>query len=166
MPVEPRRIYWDACVPLSFLNAVPGRIHVIEELLRQARAREVELVTSALSIVEVAFARSEKDQGALDAETEAKIDSLWRPGSPIKTVEFYDLIANRARSLMRQGIAQGWGSLKPADAIHLATAQQIGAEEFHTYDGRLLKWDGSAGFPIQEPHTAQGLLDLPSAGAG
>jgi len=40
-------------------------------------------------------------------------------------VEFYELIADRARGLMRQAITQGWGSLQPADAIHLATAQQL-----------------------------------------
>jgi hypothetical protein len=99
----------------------------------------------------------------LDAQIEAKIDELWRPGSPIKTVEFYDLIAARARGLMRQGIEQGWGALKPADAIHLATAQQMGVVEFHTYDDRVMKWSGKAGFPITEPQTPQGLLDISDA---
>jgi predicted nucleic acid-binding protein len=95
----------------------------------------------------------------LDRSVEAKIDDLWRVGSPIKMVEFFDLIAERARTLVRQGIEQGWGQLKPADAIHLATAQQMGATEFHTYDGRLLKWTGDAGFPVVQPHTAQGVID-------
>ncbi len=159
MPDEARPIYWDACVLLSYINGMPERVLVIDELLRQSRAGQVELITSAISQVEVAFAASEQEQGALDQDVEDRIAELWAPGSPVKAVEFYELIGQRARALMRQGIAQGWGQLKAADAIHLATAQQMGVEEFHTYDRRLLKWNGTAGLPIVEPHTAQGVLD-------
>src|SRR4051812_27715859 len=103
MPDDHRRVYWDACVALSYINAVPGRLVIIEELLRQARAGEFELLTSVLSRVEVAFAATEKQGGSLDSAVETKIDDLWRPGSPIKMVEFYDLIGQSARQLMRQG---------------------------------------------------------------
>ena len=56
--MTPPRVYWDANVMLSYLNAVPERLPVIEELLRQSRAAAIEIVTSALSIAEVAFAQS------------------------------------------------------------------------------------------------------------
>jgi len=158
MPGEPRPVYWDACVLLSYINEVTERVSVIDELLRQSRAGEVRLLTSALSQVEVAFAASEKEQAALDPEVEQRIAELWTPGSPITPVEFYDLIGDRARALMRQGISQGWGRLSAADAIHLATAQQMAVEEFHTYDGDLLKWSGHVGFPVTEPETIQGQL--------
>lgn len=139
MPDEPPRIYWDACVLLSYINGIAGRLPTIEELLRQSRAEKVMLLTSVLSHVEVAFATFEREQGALDQEVEGQIADLWRPGSPVTAVEFYELIADRARGLMRQAITQGWGSLKPADAIHLATAQQLEVDEFHTYDDDLQK---------------------------
>lgn len=129
MPDEPPRVYWDSNVAISYVNGMADRVAVIEELLRKARAREIELITSSLSIVEVAFAKAEKQSGALDPDVEASIDALWAHGGPIKTVEFYDLIALEARGLMRRGIEQGWGSLKPIDAIHLATAKQIGVIE-------------------------------------
>jgi hypothetical protein len=109
-------------------------------------------------------AERREEQGELDPAVEAQIDDFWRPGSPIKLVEFYNLIADQARALMRQGVEQGWGSLKPADAIHLATAQLMGVTEFHTYDQRLLKWNGNAGFPVMEPHTPQGVLDTTGMG--
>ena len=156
MPDDGRRIYWDANVLLSYLNGLPDRLPTIDELVRQARAGEIELLTSAVSRVEVAFAEAEKDQQALDEATEARIDNLWTPPSPIKTVEFYDLIGDGARALMRQGISQGWGSLKPMDAIHLATAQRLNVAELQTYCERLLKWSGNLGFPVVEPQTAQG----------
>lgn len=67
----------------------------------------------------------------------------------------YDLIGLEARALMRRGIAQGWGSLRAADAMHLATAQRMEVDEMHTYDGDLLKWDGNVAFPIREPYLVQ-----------
>jgi predicted nucleic acid-binding protein len=97
MPGEPRPVYWDACVLLSYINEVTERVSVIDELLRQSRAGEVRLLTSALSQVEVAFAASEKEQAALDPEVEQRIAELWTPGSPITPVEFYDLIGEASR---------------------------------------------------------------------
>lgn len=159
MPDDPARVYWDSNVPISYLNGMADRLTVIEELLRKARAREIELVTSSLSIVEVAFAQAEKQGEALDPAVEASIDALWEAGGPIKTVEFYDLIALGARALIRRGIDQGWGNLKPIDAIHLATAKQIGVVAFHTYCARLHAWTGHLGFPVSAPVLAQTVLD-------
>jgi predicted nucleic acid-binding protein len=156
--MRPPRVYWDANVVLSYLNAVPERLAVIEELLRRARAKDIEIVTSALSITEVAFAQGEKDGAQLDARVEQDIDELWAPGSPIATVEFYDLIAYGARGLVRQGLPQGWGFLKPLDAIHVATAQHFAVSEFHTYDKKILRWNGHLAFSVTEPQTAQGIL--------
>jgi predicted nucleic acid-binding protein len=152
---ELQRIYWDACVFLSYINGVADRLPIIDELLNKARAGEFELLTSSLSHAEVAFAESEKDEGQLDPEIEEKIDDLWRPGGPVKTVEFYDLIGLEARQLVRQGISQGWGLLKPNDAMHLATAVRMEVTEMQTYDERLLKWDGHLAFSIREPVVAQ-----------
>ena len=160
MSDEPRRIYWDSNVPLSYLNGVPERMPIVDELFRQARAGEIELLTSSISRVEVAFVQSEKSAKELDQQTEEAIDALWAPPSPIKTVEFYDLLGNRARALIRQGISQGWGQLKPMDAIHLATAQQMAVAEFHTYCERLQKWTDALGFPVTEPQTAQTVLGV------
>jgi predicted nucleic acid-binding protein len=158
MPDEVRRIYWDSCVPLSYLNDDPSRVPTIEELFKQARAEEIELLTSAVSRVEVAFVQSEKADGVLDAEAEEAIEAFWSPGSPIKTVEFYDLIADSAKALIRRGIEQDWGNLKPMDAIHIATAQRMQVSEMHSYDDRVKKWSGHLGFPITDAQTAQGVL--------
>ncbi|HEV7482138.1 MAG TPA: type II toxin-antitoxin system VapC family toxin [Solirubrobacterales bacterium] len=158
MPDEARRIYWDSCVPLSYLNDDPERVPTIEELFKQARAEEIELLTSSVSRVEVAFVQSEKASGVLDAEAEKAIEAFWSPGSPIKTVEFYDLIGDSAKALIRKGIEQGWGNLKPMDAIHLATAQRLAVSEMHSYDERIKKWSGHLGFPITDAGTAQGIL--------
>ena len=151
MPDVPR-IYWDACVFLSYVNEYPDRIGDIEALLAEADRREIEIVTSTLSTVEVAFGAVEKMREALSAEMETKINRLWHPHySPVKTVDFYALIGEDAQKLMRSGIPDGW-ALKPLDAIHLCTARRVEAEAFHTYDGGLDKWSPRVGFPIGRPN--------------
>ena len=46
-------------------------------------------------------------------------------------------------------------SLKPPDAIHLATAVHSGAVRFHTYDGKLSSYSGATGLLITEPDPLQ-----------
>jgi hypothetical protein len=57
------------------LGSTPCRI--LDELFRKARAGEIQLLTSAISRVEVAFTQSEQQAAALDQQTEEAIDALW-----------------------------------------------------------------------------------------
>ena len=107
----------------------------------------------------MAFGASEQQQRALDPDVERSIDSLWADPKTVTVVECHAPIVQAARGMMRYAIAQGW-SLKPMDAIHLATAQWlrsvgVGVEEFHTYDGRLHRYGDIVGCQIREPYTRQ-----------
>ncbi len=148
---RPPRIYWDACVFLSYVNEYADRVPDIEGLLAEAKRGDIEIITSTASIVEVAFGAAEQAQRTLSEETEAKINRLWEPASPIIMVEFHTLIAQAAQQLMRGGVPEGW-SLKPIDAVHLATARRMAADAFHTYDGALRKWAATVGYPIGQPN--------------
>jgi len=151
-PKSIRRVYWDSNVFLSAINATKERLPIIEAILDDCDHGDVEIYTSVLSITEVAFADSEKQYRQLSAETKARIDKLWVPPSPIKLEEISQHIANEAKHLMRQAIPEGW-SLKPADAIHLATAKRRIVNEFHTYDtDRLAKFSKITGYPVVQPH--------------
>lgn len=152
-----RRIYWDSCVWLSYINGYPDRLPVLETLLSDSRSTlaDIELTTSTVAQTEVAFALSERQSQILDPEVEAKIDSLWTDRRTITLVEYHTAIARGARDLIRLGIEYGW-QLKPLDAIHLATARWLGVEEFHTYDTKLPRYSNQVGFPIMEPHIATG----------
>ena len=132
------RSYWDACAFLSYVNGDKDRFPDLENLLEAAHEGTVEVVTSAVSIVEVARGAQEQ-VGKLDDSAVARIDALWRPHSPIKLVEFHSAIAYAARDLIRIGVSKGW-SLKPMDAVHLATAANVGANELLTYDSALEKY--------------------------
>jgi predicted nucleic acid-binding protein len=161
MPERKPRIYWDACVFLSFINGLPDRLPEIETLLLEAEKETIELLTSTLSIVEVAFAATEQSQHMLDEGAKEKIDKLWFPSSsPVKLVEFHRLIAEDARDLMRKALAKGW-SLKPLDAVHLSSAQRMAVDEFHTYDNKLYKYHELVGCRIQQPFVAQPGIFLP-----
>lgn len=161
MPDKPA-YYWDSCVPLSYINEIADRMPVLDALLESSSRGEIRLYTSDLSRVEVAFSTAEKDTGILDQETERRIDSLWEDTSAITMVESHGVIGKEARNLIRAGIAQrpqGW-SLKPFDAVHLATAQWLSnagitIDEFHTYDKRLFRYGTIVGFKIMEPTTTQ-----------
>jgi predicted nucleic acid-binding protein len=154
MPEPVPVLYWDADVFLSYIEDHPVRAPVVQSLLADARSGTVEIVTSALTIAEVAYASAERLAGVLSPDLEQKIDALWEQGGPARVVEVYPLIAARARNLIRLGIPQGW-SLKPADAIHLATAQQLQVTEIHVYDGQWARYADEIGIPISEPHTDQ-----------
>jgi predicted nucleic acid-binding protein len=146
---SPKHYYWDACVFLSAINANPDRLPIIESILDDCDRGKVEIYTSILSIAEVAYAYTEKDCKKLDEETEKKIDKFWLPPSPIKLVEIGEPVLWDAKALMRAAIVKG-RSLKPADAIHLATANRLPVDTIHTYD-RLLSHSDLAKCPIALP---------------
>jgi predicted nucleic acid-binding protein len=149
---KPKRSYWDSCVFLALINGETDRVTVISELLESARKGEIEVVTSVLTITEVAHATVERQSGSLSSELLRKIDALWEPPSPVKLAEFHRLIAEGARDLMRRALQEG-RRLKPADAIHLSTAARNRCDEVLTYD-KLTGYADMVGVKISEPSCA------------
>ena len=157
MPDSLRRIYIDSCVFLDYINDVPGHAAVVEAILAEGRRYDTSLFTSILTPVEVAFAAGEQQKRALDPIEEENIEKLWRPGSPVHLVEYYRLIGDDARALIRNAMLKGW-SLQAMDALHLRTARRLECTEFFTYEKRLPKFDEITGLTIVEPYTREPLL--------
>lgn len=60
-----RRSYWDSCVFLAWVKAEPGRVGHVDALIEDARAGRLEIVTSVISITEVALAGPAKNPALL-----------------------------------------------------------------------------------------------------
>lgn len=153
MPVEPRRIYWDSCIFIHYIEGRPEWMPVLDSLLEEAsETNDLLIYTSTLSLTEVAFAKTEKDGQALDRRVEAAIDALWNDRSAVQLVEFSEVLARDARALVRRAVSSG-RRLKPMDAIHLATAQRRQVSEFHTTDAALKRDWQDLGFSVVDPNT-------------
>jgi predicted nucleic acid-binding protein len=152
-----RVVYWDACVWLSYVNQMPARMPILDALLHDSAVGSIKLYSSELARVEVAFAATEQRGRALDQQMEQSIDGLWANPEAAVLVEHHSGISLAARTLMREAVTRGW-SLKPLDAVHLATAQWLSGvgitvDEFHTYDHRLQRFESLVGCRITEPYT-------------
>jgi predicted nucleic acid-binding protein len=151
--------YWDSNIFLSYFNGYPDRIGEIESVLEKVSNDATKrIVASSISIVEVSHVISEKTGGKVNTQTEADLDAMWNDPAILLT-EVSDPIAFQARDLIREAIAKGW-TLKPYDAVHLATAMWIKrnvgpVDEIHTYDTGLDKYNLMTGIFICRPHVLQ-----------
>lgn len=153
----PKRYYWDANVFLSFISGEAARLPHLEALLDSADDGDIELYTSELSVVEVAFAAHEKATGGLDPATERAIDALWDHPSPVRRIDVSALITREARTLVRVALATPGQGIKPPDAIHLATAKRLGVDALQTYEDAAARtrWATLSGLAVEEPIAAQ-----------
>ncbi|QPC84459.1 type II toxin-antitoxin system VapC family toxin [Phototrophicus methaneseepsis] len=147
-------VYFDSCVFLSYFNNETNRADIIEQILDETHEDKNRfIVTSSLSITEVAFVAGEKasnKKSRLRFDTEEKFDLLWRDSSILRFVDFQENLARKARQLMRITSERGY-RLKPADAIHLVSAELVGASEFFTYDD-LEKYSSFISIDIKLPY--------------
>lgn len=151
-----RLYYWDANIFLYYLNGDLTRLPTLDAILEDVSNNSKDrIVTSVLSKVEVAWVATEKNTRVLSPDEEARIDALWNDPSVIELVDLSDEITYIARSLLRRSMARGWDGLKANDAIHLATAEWIGAFEMHTYDTTLFRYGELIGLDVKIPIAAQ-----------
>lgn len=135
-----RRVYWDACVWIALIQRekipLPGggtedRETMCRMVIEAAKNGSLEILTSTFCLVEVCKTPSDK-KGISDKLAE------FFENDYILLTNLDRMVAERGRELMIR-----FSSLKPPDAVHLATAAvSPGVEEMHTFDDRLLTLDG------------------------
>lgn len=142
---QPDLIYWDSCVFIDCLQKTPGRFAVLDAIVEAAKRREVKIVTSMFTIAEVVGLSDVKPVSAADA---AKIKAFFEN----------DFIAMRQvdRAIVEDAADIGrHHSIRPPDAVHIATALRWKCRVLQTYDGvnepkkkkRMLFYDGKIGVP-------------------
>ncbi len=143
------RLYWDSCCFISYLNGDRTRSE-LRTLMADAQTSGVLIVTSAISVAEVAYVAPEAPGRPLDPDVERRIEDMWRWRQAIRLVEVQAGLAARARALLRHALTNGW-ERNPRDAIHLASAQQVSASTVHTYDERWDRYARVIGRNIERP---------------
>lgn len=128
------RYYWDACAWLGLLNSESAKHRELEIIWKRAENRECELLTSALSQVEVFKKKCEgEDPKPLSTENDQLIAEMFRQPH-VLIAQLDSIIGENARALLRKH-----PELKKApDAIHLATALFHDCNAMHTYDSANL----------------------------
>lgn len=149
--VDPRSpSYWDANIFLAYIEGTPEQVEAIERLIGFLEpAAQPSVVTSVLSIVEVAFIEEDKRRQRLGPAFDSTFAALWTDPL-IRLINLDPAIATSARQLVRDSLPTG-PRINPPDATHLATARSAGVAVFHTYDVALHRHSGRYGFDIVRP---------------
>ena len=152
----------DANVFIAFLANEVRRAPVVASLLEDAERGRIELLTSVLSVTEVAFLASDHASGGAPSAEEDTIAELWVPESPVKLTEISMRVAERARDIVRMARRSDMKGVKPPDAIHLASAEVHGCQHFFTYEGETTReqWEHWVAPAVNEPYTDNPQLDL------
>lgn len=131
--------YWDTVCFLGVLNEEPDKLSACRAVIGAAEKGDVRIVTSALTIAEVLWPKGRPLQ--LPKEKAEVVQGFFQH-EWIVVRDIDRFIAERARALVWEN-----KSLKPKDALHVATALDAGVEQFDTYDKTLVGLSGKIGSP-------------------
>ena len=151
-PDRAPRVYLDANVLLAYVADEENRADTVQSILEDARQSRIEILTSVLSITEVAYVQTDAGD-ELSSESEAAIDELWKPASPITLVDVSETVVREARSVIRRAKRAGVRAVRSADAIHLASAALHACDRFFTYENESTRrrWDTLIKASVTEP---------------
>ena len=147
-------IYWDSDAFLGWLQEEPGKVDLCRATLERAKKGEVLIVTSALTLAEVLWMRNAPKISKHKADL---VQRFFRR-SYIRVYNVTRAISESAQDLV-------WDhSIKPKDAIHVATAANLKVKILETFARDLIGKSEKVGDPpitIRTPQeAAQGTLDL------
>ena len=156
--------YWDTCIFLAWIKdeeRQSGDMDGVREVIARHRKREVKIITSTLTTVEVL-------QSKLPVGMERLIGDLMKR---IVRIGVDTKVAPMAHDIRDYYAKKGSQTISTPDAIHLATAILYRASEFHTFDdGKrnskslgLLALSGNVGghrLTICKPQARNPQLDL------
>ena len=146
MADAPKRVYWDSCAWIGFINKEPGKATPLRVIWKDAEQGKYEIWTSVYSYLEVIHGIVEHGAPYSAEEYDEVIFSLFGQAH-VKRIQVSEPIAKLARLLKRKHHPDLG---KRPDAIHLASAAYSNCTELHTWDksdllhlnGKVLRRDG------------------------
>ena len=127
---KPIQRYWDSDCFLGWFNDEPDKVPLCKGIVERAHKREIELVVSAITLVEVIKL---KGKPRLKESAEKTIKDFFE-NDFILLVNVDRHISEFARQLIWDHSA-----LNPKDAIHVATAILKNVSTLNTFDNYLIK---------------------------
>ena len=127
MPGKVPVYYWDSCLFLAWLKdeeRKQGEMDGVREVVDRAKRREIIIITSVLTAVEVL---SSKIPAGMDTLFKGMMKRVTQIGMDIR-------VAGLAHDVRNYYVTQGGKTVSTPDAIHLATAILHRVNEFHTFD--------------------------------
>ena len=133
MPSPQRRV-WDTSVIIDFLEGAPRAKPHVPLIIEAAERGETRIVVSVFAEIEVA-----KIDGVLTEEQEEMIKEFF--GRPyVHRAQLDQRIAEIARRITRTtSLDRNMQTIKPKDAVHIATAERWQIPIFECYDIPLIK---------------------------
>jgi predicted nucleic acid-binding protein len=121
------RIYWDTMLFIYWLEDHPQWAKRVNAIHSRMQERQDQLLTGAFTFGEVLAGAYRKGAAQVADESRRRLQDVVSEVIPftIETADHYARIRGRL-------------GLPPADAIHLASAAQAGADLFLTNDKRLV----------------------------
>lgn len=137
--------YWDSDAFLGYLAEEEDKYDACQSVLEAASQGRVLIVTSALTLAEVLFVK----KGPRVPREKRELVELFFKSAFISVQNVTRYTSEQARNLV-------WDyNIRPKDALHVATALQLGAPVLNTFDKGLLKHNGKIGTPalrIERPY--------------
>ncbi len=128
---------WDSSCFIAWLAEEDGRVDDCRGVIRAAEAGKVQIVTSSLAIAEVVKLRHHRPIGPDESH---RVRMFFR--QPYILVRELDrFMAERAQVLVWER------SIDPKDAVHVATAIDVGVRFLDTFDEPLMQRSGQLGDP-------------------
>lgn len=145
---DPRRVYWDACAWIGFINEEPAKIGPLRYLWERAQQGEYEIWTSVYSYLEVLKISEVSGDPISLEESNRRIDEMFQQPF-VQRVQLDTEVARFARLIKQTHHNAGLKS-RP-DAIHIATAAYYNLAELHAwdrshilpFDNKILRRDGT-----------------------
>jgi len=131
------KYYWDSCIFVAWITdekRPPGEMEGLSEIIEEMEKGEAVIVTSVMTANEVF-------EYNLTSEQKQRLESTLK-NPDIALVNVNLRISEKGREL-REFYHQQKHALKLPDSIHLATALLFEVNKLHTFDDKLLRYDGN-----------------------